>query len=296
MDFCMSFLFLIFLFNIDSAVKIRMQSEIKRYPVQHPLLRNHIKFFWELHIENAHLNHKIIPQRNINLRFNLNETRHCVYSHGTDNLLEDVYFSGLQDHFKNTHLKLNGKVDVLGVCFFPYGFYPFFKIPVSEFKNRLLGAGEVGLKLAHTICERLMEAPDVTARLTILENELALLLVNGNQIPDNFRQIFDILKHSDNTLQISEFCQRNNINIRNLERMYNKYVGVSANTYNTLDRFHKSLNRLLFNDYSKLSDLAYDNGYFDQMHFIREFKRFAGNTPKSFVHQNDSILQIGKLT
>jgi AraC-like DNA-binding protein len=84
--------------------------------------------------------------------------------------------------------------------------------------------------------------------------------------------------------------------MRTLERMYNKYVGVSANTYGTLNRFHKSLNQLLYTDYSKLSDLAFDNGYFDQMHFIKEFKRFAGNTPKNFIHQNNSILQIGKLS
>jgi AraC-like DNA-binding protein len=273
-----------------------MQKEIRKYPVQHPLLKKYIKFFWELHIEYTQLNHKIIPQRNINLRFNLNNTPHYSSSNGKEHLLEDIYFSGLHDHYRNTHLKLDGKADVLGVCFFPEGFYPFLKIPVSEFKNQLLGAREIGFKLANIISERLKEAPDITSRLNILENELALLLCNGNNTPENFRQIFNALKQSDNPLQLSEFCQRNNIGIRKLERMYNKYVGVSANTYSTLNRFHKSLNQLLYTDYSKLSDLAFDNGYFDQMHFIKEFKRFAGNTPKSFVQQNDSILQIGKLT
>jgi AraC-like DNA-binding protein len=84
--------------------------------------------------------------------------------------------------------------------------------------------------------------------------------------------------------------------VRKLERLYNKYVGVSASTFSTLNRFHTSFNHLLYNDFSKLSDLAYDNGYFDQTHFIKVFKRFTGNTPKSFIHQRDSILQIGKLT
>jgi AraC-like DNA-binding protein len=273
-----------------------MQNEIKRYPVQHPLLKNYIKFFWELHIEHSQLNHKIIPQRNINLRFNLNDTPHYVSSEGKEHLLEDMYFSGLHDHFRNANLIINGKVDVLGICFYPEGFYPFFKIPVSEFKNQLLGACEVGFKQAIAVREPLKEAPDVAARLKILENELALLLVRGSHTPENFRQIFKALKQSNSALQISEFCQRNNIGIRQLERMYNKYVGVSANAYGTLNRFHKSLNQLLYNDYTKLSDVAFDNGYFDQMHFIKDFKRFAGNTPKNFVHQNDSILQIGKLT
>jgi AraC-like DNA-binding protein len=159
----------------------------------------------------------------------------------------------------------------------------------------LLGAGEIGFKLVNTINERLRGAPDVSARLVILENELAKLLVSNNNTPENFRQIFNALKQSGNNLQISEFCQRNNIGIRKLERMYNKYVGVSAMAYSKLNRFHESLNQLLYDDYSKLSDLAYDNGYFDQMHFIKDFKRFAGNSPKNFVHQNNSILQIGKL-
>ncbi len=273
-----------------------MQNEIRRYPVRHPLLRNYIKFFWELHMEHAQLNHKIIPQININLRINLSDTPHSSFAGGQEKLLENIYFSGLQDHFGNTYLKLNGTVDVLGVCFFPDGFYPFIKIPVSEFKNQLQGAGEAGLKLAATINERLKEAQNIADRLAILENELALLLVKNNQTSENFRQIFNALRQTDNTLQIAEFCRMNNIGIRRLERLYNKYVGVSANTYSTLNRFHSSLNGLLFKDYPKLSDLAYENGYFDQMHFIKEFKRFAGNTPKTFVHQNDSILQIGKLT
>ena len=61
-----------------------------------------------------------------------------------------------------------------------------------------------------------------------------------------------------------------------------------------LNRFQNTLNQLFHNDYSKLSDIAYGNDYYDQMHFIRDFKRFAGNTPKSFVHHNNSMLHVGK--
>lgn len=273
-----------------------MDYQIKRYPVQHPLLKKYIKFFWELHIDSIQLNHKLIPQRNINLRFNLSETPQFVCLDEKEIRLEDIYFSGLQDHFCNSHIKLNGKVDMLGICFFSEGFFPFFQIPVSEFKNQILGANEVGYKLANTICDQLKETTDIAQRLAILENELVSMLLNGQQIPENFRQVFNILKQNDNPVRIAEFCQRNNIGLRQLERMYNKFIGVSANTYSTLNRFHNSVNQLLIQDYSKLSDLAFDNGYFDQMHFIKDFKRFAGDTPKVFAHQKNSILQIGKLT
>ncbi len=272
-----------------------MQHQIRKYPVQHSLLKNYIRFFWELSIEQVRLNHKLIPQRNINLRFNLSETPQFLCINGRDYSLEDVFFSGLHDHFINAHLKLNGKVHVLGVCFSPDGFYPFINIPVSEFKNGLFGADEVGFRPAKTICERLKSACDITARLNIIESELAMLLYKRIHNPENFRQLFSLLKHCDSSFHIAEFCRRNNIGIRQLERLYNKYVGVSANTFSTLNRFHNSMNQLLYSDYSKLSDIAFGNGYFDQTHFIKDFKRFAGNTPKSFIDQNNSILQIGKL-
>jgi len=271
-----------------------MNSEMNKYPVQNLLLKKYIKFFWEIRANHMQLNHKIIPVRNIDLKFNLSETPHFLQLSDKMQLLENVYFSGLQDHFRNAHILLNGKVHVLGICFLPEGFFPFLKIPVSEFKNQLLGAGEVGFFSAKTISEHLKEAPDINSRLSILENELLSILDNSIQTPESFRKLFYSLKQSDNSLQIAEFCKQNSIGKRNLERMYNKYVGVSAKTYSTLNRFQNTLNQLLDNDYSKLSDIAYGNNYFDQMHFIRDFKRFAGNTPNSFIHQNNSMLHVGK--
>jgi AraC-like DNA-binding protein len=272
-----------------------MQPEIKRYPVRNPLLKEHIRFFWELHMDEAELNHKIIPQKNINLRFNLNDTPHLIRSAAGTRKLEKVYFPGIQDHYHEMSLIVNGKVDVLGVCFQPDGFFPFFNIPLSEYKNQVLEAGEIGFKLADSISERLRECSGVSERLELLENELLAMLLNGKQTPEEFRKIFRSLKQNDTPQKITLFCRQNKMDIRSLERACNKYVGLSASTYSTLNRFHNGLNQLLYSRVNKLSDVAYDNGYFDQAHFIRDFKRFAGNTPKRFVHQNNSILQIGKM-
>ena len=272
-----------------------MQHEIKKYSVKHPLLKKYIKFFWSFQACQLELDHKLIPQRNINLRFNLSDTPHFLSINGNQQRLEKVYFSGLHDRFANAHLQLSGNVDTLGICFFPDGFYPFLKIPVSEFKNQLLGAGEVGYKLSGSILERILTVNNIYIRLEILETELLNLLGQYKNYPDDFSEIFNELRKSEPSGSISDFCKKYNICVRKLERMFNKHIGISASTYSTLDRFHSSLNHMLYHDFSKLSDLAYDNGYFDQMHFIKDFKRFTGNTPKGFIIQNNSILQIAKL-
>ena len=129
----------------------------------------------------------------------------------------------------------------------------------------------------------------------MLERELLLLLAAGNAETIYFRPIFEALKQCETPQQINTFCRQNNIGLRTLERMYNKYVGIPATTFGKLNRFHNSMNQLLSNDFTKLSDLAFDNDYFDQMHFIHDFKRFTGDTPKNFIRQNNAILQVGKL-
>ena len=183
-----------------------MQRKIEKYHVQNPVLKKYIKFFWAICAENMNLNHKIIPVRNIDLKFNLSETPHYVCLNGKDHLLEDVYFSGLHDHFRDAYIKFNGKVDMIGVCFLPEGFYPFLKIPVSEFKNRLLGAREVCFSAADKISYQLKGSLNIAEKLNILEKELVSLIDNDIQTPDNFRQLFNALKQSDNLLQITEFC------------------------------------------------------------------------------------------
>lgn len=273
-----------------------MNHIIKKYEVQHPLLKNYLKFFWELKIYNTGLDHRIIPQRNINLRFNLSETKQYSYINGIEHQLGDVHFSGLQDKFTNIRLKLKGDIHVLGVSFFPDGFYPFFNIPLCEFRNQLLGENELGSGFFTSISQKIKEKTTIAERLLTIEDELLKILLIKNKTPGNFRQIFHSLNACAGNYTVSEFCNMNNIGIRSLERMFNKYIGIPASTYCLINRFHHSINQLLRDDYEKLSDLAFDNGYFDQMHFIRDFKRFAGITPKDFKQQNQSILQIGKLS
>ena len=238
------------------------------------------------------LNHDIIPVRNIDLKFNLSETPHYLKLNHQIHKLEKVYFSGLQDHFRNARILLRGKVHVLGICFYPEGFYPFLKIPVSECKNLILGAEEAGVFSFGSIHNRLTEAPDITVRLTILERELLSILDEKFQIPENVQQLFISHTQSEPSVRLTEFCRQHNTGMRKLERMFHKYIGVSAKTYAILNRFQNSLYQLFNSDYSKLSDIAYGNDYFDQMHFIRDFKRFSGNTPKNFIRQDNSMLQI----
>jgi len=78
------------------------------------------------------------------------------------------------------------------------------------------------------------------------------------------------------------------ISERQLERRFKKQVGVPLKRYERISRFELALNRLATVEYSELTSLAFELGYTDQSHFIKEFQEFAGMSPYNFV-RNKSV-------
>ncbi|MNV73647.1 HTH-type transcriptional activator RhaS [compost metagenome] len=88
------------------------------------------------------------------------------------------------------------------------------------------------------------------------------------------------LKGLQNQLQLSE---------RSFERKFKQHVGVTPKMFSRICGFQASLSQLKKNEYDKLSDIAYGNGYSDQSHFIRTFKEFAGFSPYQYQKQADKV-------
>jgi AraC-like DNA-binding protein len=72
-----------------------------------------------------------------------------------------------------------------------------------------------------------------------------------------------------------------------LSRKFSSSIGISPKQLAKIIRLQATLKTLLNKDVSKLTDLAYENEYFDQAHFIKDFKEFTGLTPKAFY--SDSL-------
>ena len=65
--------------------------------------------------------------------------------------------------------------------------------------------------------------------------------------------------------------------------MFKKYVGVTPNQYRRICQFQVSFAQLRGKEFNKLTDVAYDNGFADQSHFIRSFREFTQITPNDYL-------------
>src|SRR5690606_37219052 len=81
---------------------------------------------------------------------------------------------------------------------------------------------------------------------------------------------------------IGAIAEKSNLNIRTFERRFRCETGLSPKQFAKIIQFQTSMEQLTVKDYSKLTDIVYQNGFADQSHFIRVFKAFTGKTPKAF--------------
>jgi AraC-like DNA-binding protein len=104
-------------------------------------------------------------------------------------------------------------------------------------------------------------------------------------------RIIKDLQGSDNIDNIETIAGRYNISTRYLSKLFLQYTGVTPKLYTKINRFQQSL-QLISEKQDSLTSIAYDCGYFDQSHFIRDFKSFAGFTPSAYSPDAYPVGQI----
>src|SRR3546814_20745440 len=76
-----------------------------------------------------------------------------------------------------------------------------------------------------------------------------------------------------------DFC----LTERTLQRQFRNVIGIAPNLYRRICQFNAGFQQLNTRQFSKLADIAFENGYADQIHYIRVFKEFTHTTPKDYL-------------
>jgi AraC-like DNA-binding protein len=100
----------------------------------------------------------------------------------------------------------------------------------------------------------------------------------------------------DGQVNLKDLLYRSGYSERHLERKFTAVAGFTPKQFARILRYQSTKRKYVTGNYKTLSELAQDSGYFDQSHFIREFKEFSGFDPKRYFNLiNDVNSEEGRI-
>lgn len=172
---------------------------------------------------------------------------------------------------------------VLGVMFKPGGFYPFWGSPVSGLTGRSVCFNEVFGCDAEPVEEKVLTADDDAAVVEAAEQFFRGRLPLADDHLDLACRIVETIERDRAITKVDDVVSRFGVNKRTVQRLFDRYVGVTPKWVIQRYRLHEAameMEKGVVPDWTKLS---LDLGYYDQAHFIKDFKAILGRSPEEYI-------------
>jgi AraC-like DNA-binding protein len=171
---------------------------------------------------------------------------------------------------------------VFGVKFRPGGFYPFIKTPVSRLTNRVVPADDIFGAAGAALEADVLSRQSDTEMVGVAEAFLRGRSPEQDPTAEMLGRIVEQIASDRTITSVETVATRCGLSIRSLQRAFSKYIGVSPKWVINRHRLHEVVDRLAHGETVDWTQLALDLGYFDQAHFIRDFKAIIGRTPGEY--------------
>lgn len=196
----------------------------------------------------------------------------------SENKLTRSGITGVTDGYKI--FKNSANIGSVLVFFTEIGFTHFAAHPANELFNLSISLDTIfdKNKIAE-VEEKLTFATKDRQRIKIVEQ----FFVSQLKHIETDKLIVEAVKliyQTNGTIRIKELNERLFISQSPFEKRFRKVVGTTAKKFASIVRFNTVLDRLY--ETKSLTEICYENDFFDQAHFIKDFKQFTGDTPENF--------------
>jgi AraC-like DNA-binding protein len=183
---------------------------------------------------------------------------------------------------RSSHL-LEGKGKAFAVKFNPGAFYPFVKTPISRLTDTCASLEDVFGVESATLENAILSKQNVQDMIDLAQNFLRERLPEQDNNVVLINRIMDCIIADRTITKVDDLVNRLGINKRRLQRLFSQYVGVSPKWVIQRFRLHEAAEQLGDGNGLDLTKMALDLGYFDQAHFIKDFKTMIGRTPAEYA-------------
>jgi AraC-like DNA-binding protein len=253
---------------------------IKTHVPQSPFLQNYIECFYVFNCESPfQFRYLAFPHYNCGLSFF--KGVEIQRNHFQVNLIEssesNVQIELLGKYINPLMIQYSGKIQEISIVFKPLGINRFIR------KNYQSIAPNFTQELKNTEWQLFGEKLFTSGNtIKTLEEFLISEFKEENEIK-NLEASLTLLENLVVNYSITEIAAKLGYNLKTFQRHFTKHIGCSPIDYRRIFRFRNSIEaKLNAKELKSLTDITFENNYFDQSHFIKEFKRLTSHNPKNF--------------
>jgi AraC-like DNA-binding protein len=156
---------------------------------------------------------------------------------------------------------------------------------MSLFTNRIYTAEEVFGNKMKELHEKLLNAANIQ-QMALYADELLLFFLNQRSRKVSPQDCIAVIPgafcDSASLLRVDEYAVMANMSVKNFERKFLEQAGMLPKLHLKLLRFNRAITIKTMCPHKSFTSVGYECGYFDQAHFIKDFKTFTGFSPKDF--------------
>jgi AraC-like DNA-binding protein len=253
--------------------------------VPRPPLSRYVELIWFVEVAHDPDQDKVMPNGVVELIVNLADPQLLVDPERPEcpTVFKETFLAGLQRSWLVN--QATGAIDLVGIRFRPGGFAPFFRLDLAELTDRVVDFDGVAHAFARELRERLLEAPARVARVRVVEEMLCQRLVADFDRGGPVEYALTTLLHGPHEAgqpSISELADQMGMSHKHLLHLFHTNVGLGPRVLTRILRFDRVIKDVAREPSVRWTDVAYRHGYYDQSHFIADFKAFAGVTPREY--------------
>jgi AraC-like DNA-binding protein len=230
-------------------------------------LQKFIYCYWQLKTEyqlSNQFNYRVVADGCIDIFFELSDPKNS-------------FVMGFCKNYTEFHL--DNTFNYVGIRFLPTMFPQIFDLDASELSNRFENLNIIAPEISEFIADRLNDTQSLNKVRNLFDgyftNKTSDIKFRSD---DRLYGAIKIILENFGVVNIANDLDTG-ISPRQLQRLFKYYVGDTAKTFSKVVQFQNILRAKPSNQSLKTNKLFYDVGYYDQAHFIKDFKNFYGVTP-----------------
>jgi AraC-like DNA-binding protein len=253
----------------------------QEYPIAEPL-QPYIKVIWSMESEESWAPPmRILPDSCVELVIHFNKPYKTTLSDNQTKIQPQSFVVAQMKNF--IEIQPNGKIGMISVRFSAQGAYHFFGMPMKEIANGIVDLKLIWNNLAKEIEDRIVTCNDTNQRNQIIQHYLLIQLTKNGKVDTTLDHSLALIYSTQGQIRADEIATKIGMSNRQLVRKFGNSIGLSPKEFSKIIKFIGSLNYLKTNRVGNLAETAHACGYYDQAHFIHDFKEYAGLTPSQFL-------------